>query len=124
VLLTTHNMAEAEALCHRVGILREGRLVAIDTSSALRQRIAARRAVAVTFKGPVPDASAVLPASSLEVVHISAGWRVYTADPVAVAQPIAVRCAALRLELASFNTLEPSLKDLFHLITGDVHAPR
>ena len=29
IFLTTHNMAEAEKLCHQVGIIREGKLVAI-----------------------------------------------------------------------------------------------
>ncbi len=35
VLLTTHYLEEAEALCHRIGMLKQGRLVALDTTSAL-----------------------------------------------------------------------------------------
>ena len=38
VLLTTHNMQEVEAICDRVGILCSGKLVALDTPLALRQR--------------------------------------------------------------------------------------
>jgi ABC-2 type transport system ATP-binding protein len=37
-LLCTHDMAEAEALADRVGILDGGRLVALDTAEALRRR--------------------------------------------------------------------------------------
>ncbi|QVL33713.1 ABC transporter ATP-binding protein [Telmatocola sphagniphila] len=37
-LLTTHNMQEVEAICDRVGILCAGKLVALDTPLALRQR--------------------------------------------------------------------------------------
>jgi len=123
VLLTTHNMAEAEALCCRVGILRDGRLVAIDAPTALRRRVAARRSVAVTFAGAVPDASTLLPAPDLEVVPIPAGWRVYATEPGSLAQHIAVRCAALGLDLASVSTLEPSLEDVFVSITGQSDAP-
>jgi ABC-2 type transport system ATP-binding protein len=119
VLLTTHNMAEAETLCHRVGILREGRLAAIDTPAALRRRVASRRSVVVTFRGTVPDPATVLPAHDLETTPLPAGWRVYAAEPGPLAQHIAVRCAALGLELASLNTLEPSLEDVFVAITGD-----
>jgi ABC-2 type transport system ATP-binding protein len=35
VLLTTHYLEEAEALCHRIGMLKQGRLVALDRTSAL-----------------------------------------------------------------------------------------
>jgi ABC-2 type transport system ATP-binding protein len=35
VLLTTHYLEEAEALCHRIGMLKQGKLVALDTTSAL-----------------------------------------------------------------------------------------
>ena len=36
VLLTTHSMEEAEALCDRVGIIHEGALLALDTIANLR----------------------------------------------------------------------------------------
>jgi ABC-2 type transport system ATP-binding protein len=35
VLLTTHYLEEAEALCHRIGMLKQGQLVALDKTSAL-----------------------------------------------------------------------------------------
>jgi ABC-2 type transport system ATP-binding protein len=37
-LLCTHDMNEAEALADRIGILDEGRLLALDTAEALRRR--------------------------------------------------------------------------------------
>jgi len=39
VLLTTHYMAEAEELCQRIGILKQGRIVALDSPDALKRRI-------------------------------------------------------------------------------------
>jgi len=36
ILLTTHDMHEAEALCDRIAILDEGRIVALDTPQGLR----------------------------------------------------------------------------------------
>ncbi|WP_284618995.1 ABC transporter ATP-binding protein [Aquabacterium humicola] len=35
VLLTTHYLEEAEALCHRIGMLKQGRLVALDRTAQL-----------------------------------------------------------------------------------------
>ncbi len=39
ILLTTHDMAEAEALCDRIAILDRGRIVALDTPEGLKGRI-------------------------------------------------------------------------------------
>jgi len=39
VVITTHYIEEAEALCHRVGILNKGKLIALDTPGNLKNRI-------------------------------------------------------------------------------------
>jgi ABC-2 type transport system ATP-binding protein len=39
VLLTTHYIEEAEALCQRVGIMDNGRLIALGTTSELKKRV-------------------------------------------------------------------------------------
>ena len=39
ILLTTHYMHEAEELCDRIGIIKEGMLVALDSVSGLKARI-------------------------------------------------------------------------------------
>jgi ABC-2 type transport system ATP-binding protein len=40
VLLTTHDMLEAELLCDRVAVVDGGRVAAVDTPAALKQRVA------------------------------------------------------------------------------------
>ncbi len=44
VFLTTHNLAEAEKLCQQVGVIREGRLLAVGSPDELRTRTGAPRA--------------------------------------------------------------------------------
>jgi ABC-2 type transport system ATP-binding protein len=39
ILLTTHDMQEADVLCDRIAILDEGRIVALDTPSGLKARV-------------------------------------------------------------------------------------
>jgi ABC-2 type transport system ATP-binding protein len=41
VLLTTHYIEEAEALCQRVAIMEQGKLIALDTPGAMRQQLGA-----------------------------------------------------------------------------------
>jgi ABC-2 type transport system ATP-binding protein len=40
-LVTTHQLEEAEALCHRIGILHHGHLVAEGSMAELRRHVAA-----------------------------------------------------------------------------------
>lgn len=47
VLLTTHYLEEAEALCQRIAMLKSGRVVALDRTSAL---LAGRAHTGLTFK--------------------------------------------------------------------------
>jgi ABC-2 type transport system ATP-binding protein len=39
ILLTTHDMSEAENLCERIAIIDGGKIVALDTPAALKQLI-------------------------------------------------------------------------------------
>jgi ABC-2 type transport system ATP-binding protein len=39
ILLTTHDMQEADALCDRIAILDEGKVVALDTPAGLKARV-------------------------------------------------------------------------------------
>ncbi len=50
VLLTTHDMQEADVLCDRVAIIDDGRIVALDTPAALKARAARANGHDVTLE--------------------------------------------------------------------------
>ena len=52
VFLTTHNLSEAEKLCHRVGVIRQGELLAVGSPDELRARQGRRgwRSPAAAFR--------------------------------------------------------------------------
>jgi len=50
ILLTTHDMQEADTLCDRVAILDEGEIVALDTPSGLKARVARTNGHEVTLE--------------------------------------------------------------------------
>lgn len=43
VFLTTHNLPEAEAVCDLVGVIRQGRVLAVDSPAALRSHAGGRQ---------------------------------------------------------------------------------
>ena len=57
IVLTTHDLAEAERLCTRISILNDGRVVAEDTPDGLKRLVASRgeaptlHAVFMTYTG-------------------------------------------------------------------------
>lgn len=50
VILTTHDLAEAERVCDRIGILDRGRLVAEGTPAELRAQVAAEKGLPPTLE--------------------------------------------------------------------------
>ena len=104
VFLSSHILSEVEALCDRVGILREGLLVEMGTLAEMRHLSALT--VEATFEGPVPDLSRVPGVGSVEVEgHVVRCQVRGTIEPL-----LRVLAASGVQELLS---REPSLEELF-----------
>src|SRR4029077_19904756 len=50
IVLTTHDLAEAERLCARITVLNDGRIVAEDTPDGLKAMVAAQRGRPATLE--------------------------------------------------------------------------
>jgi len=119
VFLTTHNMEEADQLCHRVAIIKEGILAAIDAPHALRDRVESRRSVEVRFREMRPGYLELLGKEHVEdVLAMPNGFRAFTRQPGPLAQRIVLNAAAQGLTIESISTLEPTLEDVFMTITA------
>jgi ABC-2 type transport system ATP-binding protein len=96
--------SEVEALCDRVGILREGRLVDEGALSELRHLAA--QTVEVTFEGPPPDLRG-LPGVQVE----SAGANALRFEVSGSVGPL---IAALATHpVLALTSREPSLEEIF-----------
>jgi ABC-2 type transport system ATP-binding protein len=60
VLLSTHILSEAAALCSQVVILKEGRLVAVDSPEELARRVERAGSIVVRIEGPNDAVHALL----------------------------------------------------------------
>jgi len=110
VFLSSHILSEVEAVCDRVAILREGRLVESGTLAEMRHLAAVT--VEATFAGPIPDLS-VVPG----VTSIRADGRVVHMEVSGSIQPLLQVLAGSGVtELLS---REPSLEELFLGLYGD-----
>jgi len=55
VVLTTHYLEEAQALCNRIAMLKSGKLVALDSTANLIHRISGSQLVLRLASGSLPD---------------------------------------------------------------------
>jgi ABC-2 type transport system ATP-binding protein len=104
VFLSSHILSEVEALCDRVGILREGRLVEEGTLADLRHLSA--RVVEATFDGPPPEL--VLPEG---VTSTAVGENAVRFDVRGPVGPLIDRLAGTGV--IALVSREPSLEELF-----------
>jgi ABC-2 type transport system ATP-binding protein len=104
VLLSSHVLSEVEALCDRVGILRDGSLVEMGTLAELRHLSAL--VVEARFDGPVPDLTGIEGVSSIE----TAG-RVMRCQVRGSVGPLLQALAATGVQ--QLLSHEPSLEELF-----------
>jgi ABC-2 type transport system ATP-binding protein len=104
VFLSSHILSEVEALCDRVGILRQGRLVEQGTLAELRHLSA--QTVDVTFDGPAPQ----LP--PLPGVHVAtAGANSLRYEVNGSVGPLIAAIA--EHPVVSLTSREPSLEEIF-----------
>jgi ABC-2 type transport system ATP-binding protein len=106
VFMSSHVLSEVQQSADRIGIVRDGRLVAVEAVEALRER--AIRTVEIEFDQPVPG-DAFAGVSGLTDVRIDG--RVLHARLAGRADGLVK--AAARFAVASLTVEEPDLEDLF-----------
>ncbi len=55
VLLTTHNMKEAEFLCGRIAFLKQGEILTTGTAEALKRMVRIGDQIKIEFRGAIPE---------------------------------------------------------------------
>lgn len=120
VLLCTHNLAEAEALCESAIILRQGKVMLHERISDLRKRIPAVLLLRAA-QGPERLLAALAALGSPgrrdeEAVLVS------TPEPTTQAPELLRRLLALGVDVYECRLVTPSLEELFMDVIGETHA--
>jgi ABC-2 type transport system ATP-binding protein len=127
ILLTTHNMFEADMLCDRVAIISRGRIVAVGAPSELKARVSGHRVVELEVlawdqgldervrgvDGVVGAALSVKDAAS----GLS-GLRVIYDGEETLARVLSLVVSS-GARVLSARSLEPTLEDVFIALTGE-----
>jgi ABC-2 type transport system ATP-binding protein len=118
ILLTTHYLDEADALCDRILIIDEGKIVASGTPAELKRRISGD---IVTFElDDTARAAELLRArgDARDVTPIERGLRVTVDHGDAQALPLMRALEQAGVPVAALSIRHPSLDDVFLTLTG------
>ncbi|WP_067488707.1 ABC transporter ATP-binding protein [Actinomadura hibisca] len=120
ILLTTHYMEEAEALCDRVAVVDHGKLLASGTVADLKAEAGADTVITVGYDGPVPEGVAALrERAGVERVEVTDGQvRVFARAPEGVLGELVAVGSAAGVGVTDASQLRPSLETVFLTLTG------
>ena len=106
ILLTTHYLEEAQQLCSRIAMLKEGRIVALDTTARLLEAFS-ERVLRVKLEGELPPSLA-----AIATREAAGGWRIPVQDTAHVEDSLA-RLREAGAVVASLEIGEPELEEVF-----------
>ena len=117
VLLTTHNIQEADQLCDKIAIMNHGKIVAIERPEKLKRIVKSSTSVEVAFVKNVEE-----PGLSCEDINKiekkGDKLRLYTDKPERVIPFLVDYARSTANEIISLHTRGPDLEDIFVRLTG------
>ena len=108
IVLTTHYLEEAETLCHRVAMLKEGRIVALDSTKNLIGKMTTGNSVRLRL---LPDAmNATLQAHQISHNDGLVGLRI---ENYAQIEFILSTLRSANIQILEMHLQQPDLEDVF-----------
>lgn len=117
VVLTTHYLEEAQALCNRIAMLKSGKVVALDSTSALIRRISGSQLVVSLEQGTLPEELKPLVSHPDELVS-GHKFTLRITDYREV-EPILVRLREAGVVIGDMQLHQADLEDVFIQIMGN-----
>jgi ABC-2 type transport system ATP-binding protein len=120
VFLTTHYIDEADQLCDRVAIIRQGKIVVEGSPEKLKSSLQGEHVVEVSFDRDGHALERLLHSRPdvRDITRHGDKCQIRTSDPSLVIAEVAQFARSNGLKIVSLNTKEPSLEDVFVRHTG------
>ena len=127
VILSSHILPEIEAVCDRIVIINQGKIVADDTAEHLSEKYSGDRRLIVRVAGPEEGAKTLI--AGIPGVHtvMSMGERepgvvefaVEVKDGEDIRRPLFDRLSARKWPLMALKSMEMTLEDIFISLTRE-----
>ena len=117
ILLTTHNIEEANALCTNISIIDNGKIVATGSPEKLKKTFDTSRYIEISFEQPVQH-ELIAGEGITRVENWGDKLRIYTDDPDEAVKYLATLAERNRWRIVSIATSEPTLEEAFVKLTA------
>ena len=127
ILLTTHNLAEAELLADRIAIIRGGQIIALGTFAELSRQLLGAPIYELRLAVPHNIAPAVPALADLITVEDASGQtlRYRCTEPNLINPQLLARLAARNLPVVALAEVPRSLEDVYlRIVAEDAAAPK
>ncbi|MHA1864214.1 MAG: ABC transporter ATP-binding protein, partial [Candidatus Thorarchaeota archaeon] len=104
ILLTTHNMQDAQELCTKVAVVNEGRIAAIDSPNNLRRTFQERQCVVVEFSESITVEEIMTITDVNEVRTLGTRLQCFTSQPGKVLMGLVEIAKERDIQIVSANT--------------------
>ena len=118
VILTTHYMEEAEALCDRLAIMDHGRILTIGTPLGLVQELNVPSVVELAFDGAAPEATSFARRLGHPVEVRGGLWEIPSRDPKTLLPELLDAAEAEGVPFQQIHMRRATLEDVFLHRTG------
>jgi daunorubicin resistance ABC transporter ATP-binding subunit len=123
ILLTTHYMEEAEALCEQISVIDHGEVLASGTVNELKEGTGAETVITVRYEDTVPEDLAaragLTDRPGISKIEADGDYvRVFTHEPEGVLGELVTAGSAAGLTVRDASQLKPSLETVFLTLTG------
>ncbi len=115
VLLTTHYLEEAEALCNRIAMLKNGKIVALDSTQNLLNTIVGC-CVSLKLVGSLP--AALLP----QMIEQTDNSYLLTLPSYQALETVLAELRLAGITVQEMSLQQPDLEDVFLQVVGKHHA--
>jgi ABC-2 type transport system ATP-binding protein len=131
ILLTTHDMDEADKLCHRIAVMDHGKILVDDTPAELKKIIPGGTVLEVRAYAPPGSVREAVSAALNAIPGVSkvdltaddknpdeASYRVYGGATNTLIGPAAQAVLASGAQVRDLSIKQPSLEEVFIFLTG------
>jgi ABC-2 type transport system ATP-binding protein len=119
VILTTHNIEEANQLCDRVAIMNHGKFVAIDSPEKLKSTFQSAASIEIAFDKKVMLDELSLGDSVIGMKKVGDKIKLYGKSTWEIIPGLVEYSRVSGNKIISLNTLAPNLEDVFVNLTKE-----
>lgn len=117
IMLTTHNIEEANELCKNISIINRGKIIATGSPEKLKKTFDTGKYIEIAFEHPVKK-ELFSEGGISGAEEYGDKWRLYTEDPDRTVKYLAAMAERENLRILSISTSTPTLEEVFVKLTA------